>query len=200
MSNIEISFDVAALTALLGTSAFLFHRKVVLPLLAFIKEVGNTKKKIDKIYTEMAPNGGSTIRDAITRIEMRLVGVEQKQNVYLLEAPAGMFESNQDGRFISVNRTLCTLVGRIEGELTGMGWINSVAEEDRDRVFDKWTKCIKEKMEYHDRFNMKHKGGEVFSVNAVAYPMEHPNSKAIIGWLGTITKSAFYDEKTNTWK
>jgi PAS domain S-box-containing protein len=188
--NYEISLEVTGVLLLVGTAAVFFHKKVTVPLLQWFKGWAVMKKQIEKIYIEMGPNGGATIKDAITRIEMRLVGVEQKQNVYLLEAPHGLFEANVEGRVTGANRTLCSLVGRQENEMKGFGWINSVAPHDRDRVVSKWEKSIEEKMEYHDAFDFRHKDGKIIPVNAVAYAMENPTSHEIIGWLGTITKNS----------
>jgi PAS domain S-box-containing protein len=200
LPQVEISFDVAALSVLIGTLAILFHRKVVIPVVAGIKKVGDTKSKIDKIYAELSPNGGASIRDAINRIEMRLVGVEQKQNVYLLESPQGIFETDVNGRVIGVNRTLCNMVGRTEKELMGMGWINAIAGVDRDRVFDNWTDSVSNKMEFHAKFLMKGREGNEFAVSCIGYPMESPTTKEVIGWLATVSKTAVYDDNTDAWK
>lgn len=195
LEHIEISFDVVAIAIIASGFAIAFHRKIVLPIIRGAKKFGDTKFKIDKIYSELSPNGGASIRDAVNRIEIRLVAVEQRQNLYLMESPQGIFETDASGRVISVNRTYCRMTGRTERELFGMNWVNAILPEDRDRVMTNWESSVEECMEFICKFNMIHSDNQIFTVSTIAYPMENQVTGEIIGWMGTVNKISPVDNE-----
>jgi PAS domain S-box-containing protein len=182
----ELSLDVFTISASIVAASVFLYKTIGKRIMKFIPDT-DTKEKISKIYAELHPNGGGSVRDAINRIEMRLVNVEQKQNVYLLEGPQGIFEADKNGRYVAVNRTFCRMVGKTEKELMGMGWMNSVSHDEKSEVFDEWMTAVQNKMEFIKKLTMVNNGEELV-VNAIAYPMENPITKEIIGWIGTITK------------
>lgn len=203
--EMQISFDVVALIALIGTVTVFLWRKALLPTIRGVRKVlqeidtlADSRIKIDSIYNELHPNGGSSIRDAINRIEMRLVQVEQKQNVYLLESPQGIYETDHEGNYIGVNRTFLRMVARTEKEVLGRGWVHCIADSDKERVKKAWDEAVEHGMEFSMIYDMIDVDGEIFKVNAIAYPMESPTTKQIIGWLGTINKHhSFENEKAS---
>jgi PAS domain S-box-containing protein len=203
--EVQISFDVVALMVASVTAAIFLWRKALLPTIRGVRKIlteidtmADSRIKINSIYNELHPNGGSSIRDAINRIEMRLVQVEQKQNVYLLESPQGIYETDSDGNYIGVNRTFLRMVARTEKEVLGRGWVHCIAEHDKDKVKKAWDEAVEHGMEFSMIYDMMDVDGEVFKVNAIAYPMESPTTKQIIGWLGTINKHhSFENEKAS---
>ena len=202
--EIQISFDAIAVIAAIGTALVFIWRKALLPTIRLVRKLfkeldgmEDTKSKIASIYSELHPNGGSSIRDAVNRIESRMVAVEQRQNIYLLEAPQGIYETNSEGKCIGVNRTYCRMLGRTEKEILGMGWLNGIAEYDRDRVLDDWNNAIQQKIEFICKYDMIDSDGYIFSVDGIAYPMENPNNHNTIGWIGTIVMNVNEKKKNN---
>lgn len=183
----EFSFDVIGSITLLGGLMVLIHKKVLKPFFRMSNQWTELHDRVCKIYNEVHTNGGTSLKDSINRIEGRLVGVEQRQYMYLMESPKGIFETDTEGRFTSVNRTYCRMTGKTERELLGMNWINSISGEDRDRVFENWTASVEEKMEFICKYDMIDSDQKYFSVSMVAYPMENPATKQVIGWLGTVS-------------
>lgn len=183
----ELSLDVFTISASIAALFIFLYKTLGKKIMKFLPDI-DTKEKISKIYTELHPNGGGSIKDTINRIELRLVNVEQKQNVYLLEGPQGIFEADKNGRYITVNRTFCRMVNKTEKELLGMGWMNSINKDDREEVFDAWMTAVQNKMEFIGKFKIINNDDNIVQVNTIAYPMENPITKEIIGWIGTITK------------
>lgn len=183
----EVSIDLIGAVTLGSTMLVFFYKKVLKPGVKMFKDWFVVVDKINKIHDELHANGGSSIRDAINRIEGKLVAVEQRQSMYLMESPKGIFETDKEGRFLSVNRTYCRMAGKTEKELLGMNWINSITGEDRDRVVEKWSGSVDEKMEFFCNYEMVNSNNETFYVHMSAYPMENPSTKNIIGWIGSVS-------------
>lgn len=190
----EISLDIVGLVSLAITGLVFFYKVIFRPFFRKVKFVydeicclSELRSKVTSIYNELNPNGGESVKDTINRIEGKLMSVEQKQNIYLLESPQGIFEADKDGKFINVNRTYMRMVGKSERELLGMNWVNSVAEYDQSRVLEAWSNSLTNNIEFIYKFDMVDSNQNFFSVSVTAYPIEQSGSKKTIGWVGTIT-------------
>lgn len=175
---------VAAFTAGLAAIAYTY-KKVVRPSVLWSKSMVDSLNKIDAIHEQMFTNGGKTMRDAVNRIENRLTLLEKQQEVYIMDTPHCVFNTSSDGKFTYVNRTMCRVTGRMESELLGSGWINSVDELDRERVDRSWEYALENGIEFSSSFRMIDSDGETFMVKLTANPMKSQDGK-VIGYLGII--------------
>lgn len=186
-SEVQISIDAAAVTlGVFGSIAFVY-KKAVVPMFKWTSSMVRSLEKIDNIHEQMFTNGGSTLRDAVNRIEYRINLLEKKQGIYILDTPHGVYESNEDGEVTSVNRTMCRLTGKTENEILGNGWLTSVAEHDRERVDDAWNYAIGNKIEFKTTYDMISSDGEMFKVRTHANPIKSSDGK-VIGYIGIIDK------------
>lgn len=185
LSGFEVSVDVVALVTIGVAAITLTYKKVVKPSFIWSKSIIDSLGKIDAIHEQMFTNGGKTLRDAVNRIENRITLLEKQQNIYIMDTPHGVFNSNKDGRFTTVNRTLCRMTGKTEGELLGNGWINSVSERDRERVVDSWKYAIENEIEFSTSFDITDTDGFQFRVRCTANPMKSADGK-LLGYLGII--------------
>jgi PAS domain S-box-containing protein len=112
---------------------------------------------IHKISGEFTCNGGSTLKDAINRVESKLSGHEARIEVLLSNSSLATFESDLNGKFVNVNREWRHLVDAETSEILGDAWIQGVIPADRDLVRQEWSKSVAEKRE----FNFKTKMGSV---------------------------------------
>ena len=53
-----------------------------------------------------------------------------------------MFKSDANGYCILANQALCHLYGTTQEQLLGLGWLNFIKEEDRERVKEEWKNII----------------------------------------------------------
>jgi PAS domain S-box-containing protein len=181
----QISFDVIGVaTAFVAVIAFLY-RSVFRPAFKNLSKLFDSLEKIDVIYNQMFTNGGSTLRDAVNRIENRITLVEKKQGVYMMDTAEGVYETNASGEFTSVNRTMCKFLGRIESDLLGNGWLNSVSEEDRYRVDEAWDYAIKNQIEFEMSFDVVDSDKEIHSVKCRAKPIRSSDGN-LIGYIGIV--------------
>ena len=96
------------------------------------------------IQAEMKPNGGSSLRDAIGRIETRGAASETKINLVFAQLSVAAFETDVNGKCLFVTDAWSRLTGIPHLEALGHGWINGIHPEDRDRVFEEWDHSVKQ--------------------------------------------------------
>lgn len=102
-----------------------------------ISHIEKMSEKLTHVSKELQPNGGGSIKDQIKQIanDVKIIRIERDATFYLFKEP--MFKTDDKGYYTSVNTSLCNLVGVNEQELLGLGWLNYVSLEDRDR---EWIK------------------------------------------------------------
>ena len=86
------------------------YRFVVKPLALWLYGASQVLAKLDEIIAQFNNNGGSSLRDAIDRVEMRLLMNEQRHKALLLETPNGVWEALRRQLFILSTSTRRTAV------------------------------------------------------------------------------------------
>jgi PAS domain S-box-containing protein len=111
----------------------------------FAKAIGHIEsisEKLEKVSKELQPNGGGSIKDQVKQIanDIKIIRVEKDATFYLSKEPS--FKSDGKGHYTSVNYSLAQLIGVSESELIGLGWLNYIALEDKDRIWGEWENII----------------------------------------------------------
>lgn len=106
--------------------------------LGFCKWLHSVYTEIKKIRKELTPNGGSSLRDAIDRVESRIESVEFAQHIGWDFHEVAIFQTNSRGDFVWANQTYLNLIGRSKEYTLGRGWESSVHHEDREMVASEW--------------------------------------------------------------
>jgi len=143
-------------------------------------------KKINVIAEEFRPNGGSTLRDAINRIEAKVTIQEQKTIALIKSLPLGTWVSDDKGKCVDVNKSLCKIMGRTESEIKGDNWSNWIHPDERDHIFREWERCVENDLTFDMEYRYIKSDARVQKVHGVAYQLRDVNDK-IIGFLGTLT-------------
>lgn len=107
------------------------------------EELSSIKKTVSQLKDEVLPNGGSSQRDAIDRIEEELALARGSQQMYLTELGIASWESNSSGQFLRVNRELCRITGRAPEELVGERWINFISPKQMSEFMASWQAAVK---------------------------------------------------------
>lgn len=149
-------------------------------------DIAALSEQVGFVVTELKPNGGASVRDSLNRIELRQVLQEQRQKAILSDMSVGVFETNNEGEFVWVNRKYLRMTGRAPDEVKGSGWINTIAHRDRDRVVKAWTKAIEEEREFEEEFMMITPDDERCQVQARTYKMSAQDNSPL-GFLGMLT-------------
>lgn len=186
----QLNFDIDLVALLLIGSATVgfLYKKVFKPLYLWGLSVMSSLGKIDAIYLQMYANGGSTLRDAVNRIEAGQIMIEATQTAYFLDSPHGVFKTDNTGKLVTVNRTFCRWLGRSEYELMGHGWLTCIAETDTHRFTEAWEYAMEMGIEFNLVFDVRHADSRTFKVHGKTTPIKAPDGK-LLGHLGTIERT-----------
>lgn len=112
-------------------------------------------EKLSIVSKELQTNGGGSIKDQIKQIanDVKIIRIERDATFYLSKDP--MFKTDDKGHYVAVNTSLCQLIGVTEGELLGLGWLNYISLEDKDRVWEEWENIIESGEEISTFFTIK---------------------------------------------
>ena len=77
---------------------------------------------VEKMSEELITNGGSSIKDSMIRMEKDVTLIGERARGRWLDDKDMMFETDNEGNCIWVNRTYARTVQRLPNELLGHGW------------------------------------------------------------------------------
>lgn len=152
------------------------------------RDIGCLAEKLDFVVAELHPNGGTSVRDSLNRIEKDLSLANERHRARMLDSPEMIFETDSEGNCVWVNRTYSRGVQRSFVELRGRGWVNGISVDDRDKVVAEWYKAVSEDREFEMRFDFQNPDGEVFTVDCRSYKMRDERTGKAIGYLGHCIK------------
>lgn len=178
----EIGKIVAAIVTIFGIAKILPKLKKIA---IFFKNYFLAPLRISKIINELQPNGGSSLRDSINRIENAQTVLSQKLAYSIDRNGCGAFYTSADGALIDVSIGYCRLVGKSDSESLGKGWVYNIAIKDRSRVVQDWKDAIDNGAMFSCRYFLINSAEEEILVICHAYPVK--DSKGIInGFFGII--------------
>lgn len=161
-------------------------------LTAACQAMPQVQMQLGVIAREVLPNGGSSLRDVVTRTEVKVDRVEQRQLLHEATTRArtdsdprvAMFECGPDGQNIEVSDTYCRWLNLSRDELLGWGFLSYIHPADRDEVRDEWHACIEERRVYSKRHRLITSAGTTLTVDTTARPI--PETGPVQRWIGVI--------------
>jgi PAS domain S-box-containing protein len=152
---------------------------------ADLKLVG---ERLDQIMAEFAPNGGSSLKDQMNRLESDMALANERQRARMLDTPEMIFETDEHGHCVWVNRTYANAVQRGLVDLLGYGWVNGIALPYREKVVSEWYKSVEEDREFEMEFDFQDSNGNHFPVMCRSYKMRDWRTGKAVGFLGRCDK------------
>ena len=150
-----------------------------------VKHTQTNERLLRELLAEIRPNGGSSLRDAIDRIEKIQVAQNNRQRVILSLSQDAYFETDAHGACVYVNHRWEELTGITAAESRGAGWSHGIHEDDRLRVLEEWHAAVSDQRPFRQRFRYENVvTGEVTPVYVRAIAMEGHNNN-IVGYLGS---------------
>lgn len=148
--------------------------------------------QINIIASEFNTNGGSSLRDAINRLETNVSHVrtdalkmEARQWAIIATLRDPIFESDEDGQCVRANPSYLQLVERSIDQVVGNGWENILHVEDRARVWEEWRAAVSRHRTFESSYRIKTQSGVIYNVNCVAVPYFSPDSEdKPLGYIG----------------
>ena len=142
-------------------------------------------KDVRWIIADLRPNSGSSLRDAVDRIEERLVTMERTNEVMYQDGPIALFRCTPDGRNTDVNRTYCRFLKCTKEELLGYGWRNFIEDRLNQSGDDVWKDPYAEGREVEFELNFRASDGTLVIFDAHAYPIKDKDEN-VIQYLGLL--------------
>lgn len=116
-----------------------------------LTQIGN---KLDFLVKELTPNGGGSMRDAITRIDNMMTVNEQRQRAALTITREALMEVDAQGNCIWANQTYLQLTGRPLDEILGRGWVNTISSVERETVMEEFDNALDEGREFEYEYTI----------------------------------------------
>lgn len=135
----------------------------------------------NKIYLEFSPNGGSSLKDQINRLESFF-----KASLRMHGKLFWIFDKN--GKCIDVSEELCVLLGKSPNQIYGDGWINTIDKKDSTRVLEQWVLSTDRKIEFNEEYSLISSTHDLIKIRSHRIPMfvNKNHEYDLIGYLGWI--------------
>jgi PAS domain S-box-containing protein len=155
-------------------------------LIEMLGQNADERATLKRIEASLTPNGGSSIFDAIHRMEHQMALNQTAQRLVLIEDTAIMFWTDANGRNTRVSKAYAELVGRSPEEMLGEGWKSHVAASCRRAVAEEWQNAVKEKREFYMLLEMENRSThKIIRADVAALPAKVNND--VVGYVGRIT-------------
>lgn len=180
--------------------AILKRKELVLHREENSKRMKDALSKLDRVLKEVLPNGGSSLRDSINRVEKNITLIESNVNaindkvdsledthrISLNMQQIAFWISGKQGECKYASPAMCKLVKRVESEMLGNGWISCISHEDTKRISEAWEISIEEDRTFDEIYTFT-SGGNSVKVHGIAFHKKDVKGK-YIGSYGTLTK------------
>ncbi|BAY98880.1 two-component hybrid sensor and regulator [Tolypothrix tenuis PCC 7101] len=152
---------------------------------------------ISWFYSQMVPeidaNGNllgyiGTLTDITVRKEAEIALKESERRYATLAeaAPVAIFRFNAEGECIYVNDRWSEMTGRTAESALGMGWVDALHPEDRDRISQEWDNGFDQGKFTQHEARYLHPDGTIIWHYCQAVP-EISEDGRLMGYIGTIT-------------
>ena len=172
-----------AIGAVIGTG-YSAWRYIIKPLKGTWHRV---EKTCDLVQHELSPNGGDSIKDRISRIDLRLMICEARTRAAMQLSGIAHWESDEEGQCIYASPELCRLSGYLAEQIKGYGWINMIPEEQRAEVKEEWDRCVEDEREFSMDYSYIHPEKGIIQVHGQAFIVRDDNGN-MKGLIGVATK------------
>ena len=156
-----------------------------------VKGWGELKGKVAGIEKQVRPNGGGSLMDAVTRIEVSslehgeaIAEVRAMVRAQNDMADDGAFQCTPGGSNTFVNLTYARMLGVGKADLLGNQWKNYVHPDDAVAFLAANNAALSEHRPFFGRTRMVRSDGEVVTVDVTIYP--DPERPPAHRWFGKI--------------
>lgn len=112
--------------------------------------------QLAKIQAQLVSNGGSSLRDAINRIEAASDYQNAKFRFYDELLNDAIFEIDEQQNCIFVNSKLCDLLGYEKAEILGKAWLGHIKTDEQRRIISEWYVAVENKIELRSEQTFRH--------------------------------------------
>ena len=150
------------------------------------KEMPRLIEAMDKVLSELEPNHGTSMRDAINRIEALVIKSDRTAEAWLNLDDRPMYMTNETGSMTWCNRAYVNLHARPKEDLLGLGFMSTIAKNDLERVFKVIEDFDKRNIFTNELdYDMQMPGGAIVRLHAINHVMHDANGNktGVVGYL-----------------
>ena len=191
-----MTIDIYLLAKILGTIVGILGSGTALwkwPISPVMRWFKNTNKLWNDIAFEFKPNGGSSMKDAITRIETRQLIKDQRDRALDNDTLYGIWEADETGRYTHVNRTYNRISGTLTEDLLNYGWINTIYPPDRLAITQEWELAREQHREFYGEYRIELPDGKIINVINIGHPLKDRNGN-LKGYVGQLVVKGDSDD------
>ena len=115
------------------------YKNVYVPAMKVMDSHDDVIRNIDIIKSELTPNGGSSMKDSLNRIESRQIMVDHRSKAIFYNIAKPIFEINKKGHILWANDNFHKLCGH--KNLKGLDWIALIDEPEREGLLKEVLSC-----------------------------------------------------------
>lgn len=171
---------IISVGALITALVVIFNR-AIRPIFFKILGIGTLASDLSFIVKEFKPNGGSSLRDVVNRIQIAQEKKTLLLYTLLLDYEHGIFECDAAGICIWANLKMNQVAGT---NMLGADWIGAIAPQQRNEFRAEWLASLVDKRTLVSNVEFVHEDGDRVKVNCKIRPMRGASGE-VIGWLGT---------------
>src|SRR5262245_9539315 len=120
---------------------------------------------------------------SLEQLNSELAQKNQELDAIITTAPDIIFSRNPDGPRDYISDRFYEYTGAAPGTAQGMGWLDYVHPEDRDRSLNEWMRCVRSGDNYESEYRLRGKDGNYRWFRARAIPIRERSQ--IVRWYGT---------------
>lgn len=149
-----------------------------------------TQRKLDTIVRdgqELHPNAGSSLRDAVNRIEGGMAMHSAQLQASFEAGGVQTFEADKAGMWTGAHGVFASDVGLALDEMNGTGWVNALTEGTRAAALSEWQSAVTTGRDIRFDVDLRHiDGGDVMPHRIHARRLTVNGSPA--GYFGVIER------------
>lgn len=155
---------------------------------ALTEQMEAVAQDVQRIRSEVTVNGGTSLRDAVSRVECELA-MEREARRWTSGAPANYDVRVRDGFLTEahVSAAYMTLTGLASSDVADNGWLRCVHPDDRERVRALALSAIEEEDVFVTSYRVRHvTSANETLVEHMARPVRVRRNAPVIGWVGCL--------------
>jgi len=143
----------------------------------------NLCKRIGAIEDELKPHGGTSLRDAIGRVEQMTISTRAHVRLQYQMNLTPTFEIAADGKVTWINRAYVEEFGLGLDDISGNKWLSQIHPDDRERVMREYNHIIEDKRQGNIKYRAQFKNEPYREMDVIIYPI-FDHESACLGWVG----------------
>lgn len=139
---------------------------------------------------EVLPNGGGSLRDAVSRTEATVALIVAQQRARDdAEDDVVRLDMDERGRVTYLAAALMRWTERTSDELKGDGWMSFIHPDEREDVAEEFARCIRHRRHLDVAFRLIDRSGEATMVRMSAVPVTiRSGNDDVLRWTGTMRR------------